>query len=417
MKRTRPFVCLAAAVMCSGTAFAQGANNCASAQPIVGFGTYAFDNTAANTDGPHDCNGNPVRKDVWFDFLAPMTDGYKVSLCGGTTLDTRLAVYDGLDCINFPLIECNVSACVSAQSQVSFLGLAGQHYLIRVGSRQVGTSGMGTFDITQEPCLVAPDDGLEENDTCATAVPMVDGSYPGLFVSKTDPDYYTVQIAEGATIQLDWIFVGASGDIDAFMWDACGGNLLGQSTSPNSDEQIIYTNTGTCTIDAVIRTELWGNYPTSDCNTYMFVISGEGAGTPCVGGPGTNYCTSTVNSTGVASTISATGSASIAANDLVISAVDLPTQPGIFIAGPSPAQIPFFNGFLCIDPNGLQRFLSVASPTGGVVTEAVDLATAAAGGLNAMSGSSYFYQRWNRDPMGGGGNANFSDGLDVLYSP
>ncbi|TDJ76342.1 MAG: hypothetical protein E2O39_03400 [Planctomycetota bacterium] len=417
MKRTRSLVYLAAAVLCSGSVFAQGANDCASAQPIVGFGTYAFDNTAANTDGPHDCNGNPVRRDVWFDFTAPLTDGYKVSLCGGTTLDTRLAVYDGLDCVNFPLIECNVNACVSSQSQLSFLGLAGQHYLIRVGSRQVGTSGSGTFDITQEPCLVAPDDGLEENDTCGTAVPMVDGSYPGLFVSKTDPDYYTVQIAEGATIQLDWFFVGASGDIDVFLWDACGGNLLGQSISPDSDEQIIYTNTGTCTIDAVIRTELWGGDTNTDCNTYMFVISGEGAGTPCAGGPGTNYCTSTVNSTGAASTISATGSASIAANDLVISADNLPQQPGIFIAGPSPAQIPFFNGFLCIDPNGLQRFLSVTSPSGGVVAEAVDLASAAAGGLNAMSGSSYFYQRWNRDPMGGGGNANFSDGLDVLYSP
>jgi len=135
------------------------------------------------------------------------------------------------------------------------------------------------------------------------------------------------------------------------------------------------------------------------------------------GGVGTTYCTSTPNSTGAPSTISATGSASISADDLVLTADNLPSQVGIFIAGPTSAQTPFFNGVLCIDPGGLQRFVNVASPTGGVITEAVDLGTSVLGGLNAVPGSHYYYQRWNRDPAGGGGNANFSDGLDVLYVP
>lgn len=132
---------------------------------------------------------------------------------------------------------------------------------------------------------------------------------------------------------------------------------------------------------------------------------------------GTNFCISTVNSTGVESTIFASGSASVSANDLVLTAVDLPDQPGIFIAGPAMAQIPFFNGFLCVDSNGLQRFLNTAAPTAGVITEAVDIATSAAGGLNVASGSCYFYQRWNRDPAGGGGAANFSNGLRIAYVP
>ena len=309
------------------------------------------------------------------------------------------------------------------------MGLAGQHYLIRVGSRQVGTSGMGTFDITQEPCVVAPDDGLEENDTCATAVPMVDGSYPGLFVSKTDPDYYTVQIAEGATIQLDWIFVGASGDIDVFMWDACGGNLLGQSTSGSSDEQIIYTNTGTCTIDAMIRTQLWAGDVNTNCNNYTFVIMGEGAGTPCAGAPGTNYGSSPIFSTGAPSQMSATGSSSIGANDLVISADNLPfPQPGIFIAGPTQASTALYCGNLLIDSTGLQNFNNTAGPgANGVVTEAVDYGTSSTGGLNVIAGSTMNYQRWNRDPQGdmicngtGMGSpsntANFSDGYSILLT-
>ena len=111
------------------------------------------------------------------------------------------------------------------------------------------------------------------------------------------------------------------------------------------------------------------------------------------------------------------GSASIAANNLVLTADNLPSQPGIFIAGPAQAQVPFFNGFLCVDPGGLQRFSVVNTPAGGVITEAVDIATSSPGGLNVVAGSSYNYQRWNRDPLAGGGNANFSDGLEVLHTP
>ena len=135
------------------------------------------------------------------------------------------------------------------------------------------------------------------------------------------------------------------------------------------------------------------------------------------GSVGISYCTSTPNSTGAASVLTATGSTSLGANDLVLSASDLPAQPGIFIAGPSATQTPFFNGFLCVDPAGLQRFATINTPVNGTITEAVDLATSAPGGLNAAAGASYYYQRWNRDPAGGGAAANFSDGLEIPYGP
>ncbi len=140
---------------------------------------------------------------------------------------------------------------------------------------------------------------------------------------------------------------------------------------------------------------------------------------PCttLAGIGTNYCLSSTNSTGSASTISGSGTASITANDFVLRADNLPSQPGIFIAGPGQAQVPFFNGFLCIAPQGLQRFLNIGSPVGGSITEAVDYGTSALGGLNVVAGSSYNYQRWNRDPAAGGGNANFSDGLEITHTP
>ncbi len=135
------------------------------------------------------------------------------------------------------------------------------------------------------------------------------------------------------------------------------------------------------------------------------------------GGIGSNYCISTPNSTGMASAISATGTGSLAANNLVLTADSLPAQPGIFIAGPAQQQTPFFNGFLCIDFNGLQRFNDTSSPVGGVITEAVDYGTSVQGGLNVVAGQTYNYQRWNRDPSGGGGFANFSDGIQISHTP
>ncbi len=132
---------------------------------------------------------------------------------------------------------------------------------------------------------------------------------------------------------------------------------------------------------------------------------------------GTNYCISAVNSTGASSTISALGSGSVSADDLVLTAGSMPDQPGIFIAGPMANQVPFFNGFLCIDPNGLQRFSDTTAASGGVISETVVIATSAQGGLNVMAGSSYFYQRWFRDPVAGGGSANFSNGIEIAYTP
>lgn len=150
---------------------------------------------------------------------------------------------------------------------------------------------------------------------------------------------------------------------------------------------------------------------------------------------GTNYCTAetTLFSSGTTSGISASGSSSITANDLVITASGLPNapnQPGIFIAGPESALIPLYCGNLCISFNGLQRFVTAAGSTGGVITENIDYATSAAGGLNVMAGMVMNYQRWNRDPstaaqaacngtgMGSPSpTANFSDAIAIMHTP
>ena len=68
----RSIYLLALATLTVSGAFAQGADDCANAQPISGLGPHPFDNTSATpTPGLSDCNGLPVRKDVWFLWTAP----------------------------------------------------------------------------------------------------------------------------------------------------------------------------------------------------------------------------------------------------------------------------------------------------------------------------------------------------------
>ena len=79
---------LAASIVAT-PALAQGANGCASAQRVKGYGTFAFNTNGASTDGSSDalCNFfsvSQIYNDVWFSFTAPETFVVEVALCGGT---------------------------------------------------------------------------------------------------------------------------------------------------------------------------------------------------------------------------------------------------------------------------------------------------------------------------------------------
>ena len=136
---------------------------------------------------------------------------------------------------------------------------------------------------------------------------------------------------------------------------------------------------------------------------------------------GTPYCSATMNSAGFTASLAGMGTGSVGANDLVLVANGVPVIPGIgiFIAGPGQAQIPFFNGFLCVDPNGLQRINQVTPAANNTVIQALDFTGANTGTapLNVVVGQAYNFQYWFRDPVAGGANANFSDGLSVSILP
>jgi hypothetical protein len=128
--------------------------------------------------------------------------------------------------------------------------------------------------------------------------------------------------------------------------------------------------------------------------------------------PGLNYCTSTINSTGATALMSANGTNSIAADDLVLRANPVPVATaGLFFYGFSRAQAPFGNGIRCIAPP-LTRFPVVTANNNGVLVFPVDYATS-----QIAAGATLHFQAWFRDAAAGGATFTTSDGYELSFVP
>ena len=389
---------------------AQGANDCANAQPISGEGSFPFDNTAANTDGPADCNGQPVRRDVWFDWTAPATASYKMQTCFGTSLSTRIAVYDGTGCPPTTQLVCSHGGCID-QTIVRFQAVMGQQYLLRVGSRFVGESGSGTFSIEIDPCPTTPDDGFEDNDDCASAAPIGDGGYVGLFVAKADVDWYELDIEAGGTLDLNVLFTHADGDIDVYLFDDCAGVAIAQAASGNDNEVMSFTNNSGSCQTYFLRVEHWLPDTNADCNNYDMTILGTGMCAPsgCL-----SYCVSTPNASGGAAVLTCTGAPN---SSLELTSTPVPNTTGQFFFGPMmlAGGSALGDGARCVG-GSLTRILPFVNA--GMMMQLANTATIAvnytAPYASGLTGTKYF-QHWFRSGLSTGTGSNTSDALEISF--
>ena len=144
------------------------------------------------------------------------------------------------------------------------------------------------------------------------------------------------------------------------------------------------------------------------------------------GGIGLNYCTANPNSTGATGVISATGSASVGANNLTLVASALPNNAfGFFITSPLTASIP--------NPGGSAGVLCVGSPIGRYVGAGQIKNTGTTGSFSlllnltqiptptgptaAVAGQTRNFQAWHRDVVGGTATSNFTNGIAVTFAP
>lgn len=407
---------LAALVLLAMPASGQGADDCASAQVISGMGAFTFDNTAATLDGPADCGNVPVRRDVWFRWTAPVDDLYEVRTCGLTALSTRIAVYQGTTCPPTVQMICNDNTC-GAQTLVTFPGTAGQEYLIRVGSRQIGASGTGMFEIV--PSLICPgmtDDPMEPNDACSASIPMIgNSSTNGLFVRKWDDDWFAMEVPAGGTLDVDLTFTHANGDVDTRLFSSCGGQQLSSSLSGTDNEQISWTNNGACQT-VFLRVYHWLG-DVNDCTNYDMSISGTGSCTPTQ--IGSSYCTSNANSSGNAATLSAMGSDVVTDQNLTLTASGAPDDvTGLFFFGNNTAQVPFGQGVRCVRGRvyRMPPFATTGPANGNAAGEAslnVDFTGAVYSA--ALTPGQMNFQFWFQDTAGMAATFNLTDGIQIQF--
>ncbi len=270
-----------------------GADDCANATPISGQGTFAFDNSAATTDGPNHpaclAFGQPgIANDVWFCWTADADGLTTVQTCGLTGVDTKLAVYDG--CGTCPptdadLLDCNDDSC-GLQSVVSFTAVAGNTYLIRVGTFPGASGGTGQIEITTQGGGGGGGGGA---DDCANAEPI---SGEGTFnfdnsSATTDGLPHAGCLAFG-TDQIEndvWFCWTATFDGDATV-QTCGGTGVdtkiaaydGCNVCPPTDAELLACNDDSCGLQSSIT------FPVVNGQSYLIRIgtfpgAAPGAGT------------------------------------------------------------------------------------------------------------------------------------------
>ncbi|MFT5049758.1 MAG: hypothetical protein ACI8QZ_001151 [Chlamydiales bacterium] len=128
-----------------------------------------------------------------------------------------------------------------------------------------------------------------------------------------------------------------------------------------------------------------------------------------------SYCSSIPNSSGDSALIGASGTASAAANDLVLTAIQVPPGvPGVFFFGVSQISVAFGDGLRCVGGMTFRINPPVFADGGGNVARSVDVgATPFAGQL--LPGSSWNFQFWFRDAAAGGAGFNLTDGLHIDF--
>ncbi|MFT5050884.1 MAG: hypothetical protein ACI8QZ_002290 [Chlamydiales bacterium] len=137
-------------------------------------------------------------------------------------------------------------------------------------------------------------------------------------------------------------------------------------------------------------------------------------------GLGTSYCEGSINSTGESASISALGTSSVAANDLVLmSTGQPPSTRGLFYYGGGTAHLPLGDGYRCVgsDGSGLQRLPLETADQQGVMRAIVDNTRVPTASLRVFAGSTWYFQALYRDPPGGRAGFNLTDALALTFLP
>ena len=394
-------------------------DTCATATALApGASITPFDTSGAQDEMTLTCStsANPHSQDVWFSWTPDVSGAWSFSLCG-SSFDTMIQVWDG--CAG-ALLGCNDDTC-GFQSTLGLTGLvAGTPYFVQVGGYNPPAAGTGALDI-----MVLPSG--PPNDDCSGAIALPSGGQAGV-VSDTTAAFQSGVIPScgGALAPHDIWYSwspGASGD---WQFSIC-------NTAGYDSRLALYSSCGgaeiACNDDGAgcALTSLLDAPGLTGSSTYFIQVGGFNAavGTSAMdivqtglpAEPGTDYCSLTANSAGPGADMTATGSNSIALNDLTLVCNGCPSsQPGVFFYGPTQIMVPFGEGNRCVGGTVIRLWPPVATDGAGNVVRVVDNALSPNLGV-LVDMADMNFQFWFRDPLGGGTGFNLSNGYNVVFTP
>ncbi|MEZ6020813.1 MAG: hypothetical protein R3F17_12145 [Planctomycetota bacterium] len=373
-------------------------------------------------------------------------DFYVVSLPDGMVLDVHLAsytfdvdfdVYAG-GCAVAPMFEFGdfeVSNLTGAPMDVVFEAIADPT------NAQACTDYALTLSTHPDPCAGVQDDGFEDNDDCASAAPIGNGTWAGLVMFDGEKDTFACCVPAGGSLDVDLFFSHATADLDVFLREAsspeCGSgynagtSLLAYSISSDDNESMQWINTLGVDVSVVIEVD-WYASGNQRCNSYDLVIAGAGV----CGSAVDIFCDpADVNSSGLSAIATASGNPGVGCGVHLDVSQGPPGEFAYFLIGAAPVDpglaLPQ-GGHLCLDlgqPVGRFNLLGPMNSIGrftpaGTLENLVGTSTSGfgfdvpstiplAGSPTIESGATWHFQLWYRDFSGAGGGANLSNGVSV----
>ncbi|MCP3918673.1 MAG: hypothetical protein GY711_24265 [bacterium] len=429
---------LFALIVLAAPTLSQGNDSCASAQPITGLGPHMFDNSAATTDGQPDalCDAfgtQQIENDVWFSWTSATTGSFRLRTCGTTTVDTKIAVYDGA--CGAPVLACNDDTC-GLQSEVVFDTVQGSSYLIRVGTFPGAAGGTGDFNIVSDAPILNPANGHyyravpgdrtwdESRLAAAASVWMGANGHLVTVNDQSEHDFLDTVLGDPTTGNLNRHWIGGFQDLTDPGYSEPGGGwkwITGEPMSFTVWWPGEPNNAGSFGAEDLMELLHGPNVPGLAWNDVADFEHNEGYVVEFEpsGNVGTSYCGPAIpNSSGQAATIVGSGSPIASLNNLVVTANLIPAgQFGYFLVGQTQG---FFNppgsqGLICLTGN-IGRYNAVADiiqgPTGNL---SVDLTALPVNPPQAVqAGETWNFQCWFRD-NNPNLTSNFTDGLSVMF--
>jgi hypothetical protein len=142
-------------------------------------------------------------------------------------------------------------------------------------------------------------------------------------------------------------------------------------------------------------------------------------------GVGTNYCSAVPNSTGVTASMSASGSATAAQNNLTLEASSLPLNAfGYFLTSATQGLIMNpggSQGTLCLG-GSIGRYVGPGqiqnSGTSGTISLVANLTQhpTPSGFVVVQAGQTWNFTAWYRDAVAGSATSNFANGLQIIFN-